>query len=206
MTELISRYPILSECENEIKKAADALIRTFENGGKLLVCGNGGSAADSEHIVGELMKGFMYPRALTDEKKAALKQANPSLSDSTLNSLQGALPAISLTSHPSFSSAFANDAVPSLVFAQQLYALGRHGDIFLGITTSGSSKNVCEAAEIAKALGITVIALTGRSGGRLRGIADICIRVPEDETYKVQELHLPVYHFLCAETEKHFFG
>ncbi len=206
LNELIERYPSLKVCLEQIKAADKAIIDTYENGGKLLVCGNGGSCADSEHIVGELLKGFLSKRELDEDYKNELKAANPELDDEMLSKLQGALPAISLTGHPGLSSAFLNDVDPSLIFAQQLFGLGNHGDVFIGITTSGNSGNVCKAAQLAKALGITVIGLTGEKGGKLRDIADVCICVPETETFKVQELHLPVYHFLCASAEKHFFG
>lgn len=206
INELMKRYPCLAACRESIENADKAIIDTYENGGKLLVCGNGGSCADSEHIVGELLKGFLSKRELDAGYKAELKAANPNLDDDMLSKLQGALPAISLTGHPGLSSAFLNDVDPSLVFAQQLFGLGNCGDVFIGITTSGNSVNVCKAAQLAKALGITVIGLTGEKGGKLKEIADICICVPETETFKVQELHLPVYHFLCASAEDHFFG
>lgn len=204
--ELLTRYPTLCECKDSIEAADKAIIDTYENGGKLLVCGNGGSCADSEHIVGELMKGFLSLRPLDEDYKKELKSANLELDDEMLASLQGALPAISLTGHPGLSSAYLNDVDPSLTFAQQLFGLGNCGDIFIGITTSGNSKNVVKAAQLAKALGITVIGLTGQKGGKIKEIADVCICVPETETFKVQELHLPVYHYLCASAEKHFFG
>lgn len=204
--ELLTRYPALAECKDAISAADKTIIDTYENGGKLLVCGNGGSCADSEHIVGELMKGFLSMRPLDEDYKNELKAANPELTDEMLSRLQGALPAISLTGHPGLSSAFLNDVDPSLIFAQQLFGLGNCGDVFIGITTSGNSGNVVKAAQLAKALGITVIGLTGQKGGKLKEIADVCICVPETETFKVQELHLPVYHYLCASAEKHFFG
>ena len=206
LNELLTRYPSLNECNDAIVNADKAIIDTYENGGKLLVCGNGGSCADSEHIVGELMKGFLSMRPLDEDYKNELKAANPELDDEMLSRLQGALPAISLTGHPGLSSAFLNDVDPSLIFAQQLFGLGNCGDVFIGITTSGNSGNVVKAAQLAKALGLTVIGLTGQKGGKLKEIADVCVCVPETETFKVQELHLPVYHYLCASAEKHFFG
>lgn len=204
--ELISRYPSLSTCAEQIKAADSVIIDTYENGGKLMVCGNGGSCADSEHIVGELMKGFLSLRPLDDVYKSELKAINPELDDDMLSKLQGALPAIALTGHDGLSTAFLNDVDPSLTFAQQLFGLGNCGDVFVGITTSGNSENVCKAAQLAKALGIKVIGLTGAKGGKLKEIADVCVCVPETETFKVQELHLPIYHYLCASAEKHFFG
>ena len=206
LNELLTRYPSLAECKDAIVAANDTIIDTYENGGKLLVCGNGGSCADSEHIVGELMKGFLSLRPLDEEYKAELKAANPELDDDMLCKLQGALPAIALTGHTGLTTAYSNDVDPSLIFAQQLFGIGNCGDVFIGITTSGNSKNVVKAAQLAKALGIKVIGLTGQKGGKLREIADVCICVPETETFKVQELHLPVYHYLCASAENHFFG
>ena len=202
----MNRYPCLGVCREQIVSADKAIIDTYENGGKLMVCGNGGSCADSEHIVGELMKGFLSMRPLDEDYKAELKAANPELDDDMLGKLQGALPAIALTGHNGLTTAYSNDVDPSLIFAQQLFGIGNCGDVFIGITTSGNSKNVVKAAQLAKALGITVIGLTGEKGGKMKEIADVCICVPETETFKVQELHLPVYHFLCASAEKHFFG
>lgn len=206
LNELMTRYPCLGACREQIVAADKAIIDTYENGGKLLVCGNGGSCADSEHIVGELMKGFLSMRPLDEDYKAELKSANPELDDDMLGKLQGALPAIALTGHNGLTTAYSNDVDPSLIFAQQLFGIGNCGDVFIGITTSGNSKNVVKAAQLAKALGITVIGLTGEKGGKMKEIADVCVCVPETETFKVQELHLPVYHFLCASAEKHFFG
>ena len=206
LNELLERYPCLNSCREQIEAADKAIIDTYENGGKLMVCGNGGSCADSEHIVGELMKGFLSLRPLDDEYKAELKAANPELDDEMLGKLQGALPAVALTGHNGLTTAYSNDVDPSLIFAQQLFGLGNCGDIFIGLTTSGNSGNVVKAAQLAKALGIKVIGLTGAKGGKMKEISDVCICVPETETFKVQELHLPVYHFLCASAEKHFFG
>lgn len=206
LNELLTRYPCLNECKDAIVSADKTIIEAYENGGKLMVCGNGGSCADSEHIVGELMKGFLSLRPLDDEYKSELKAANPELDDDMLSKLQGALPAIALTGHTGLTTAYSNDVDPSLIFAQQLFGIGNCGDVFIGITTSGNSCNVVKAAQLAKALGITVIGLTGQKGGKLREIADVCICVPETETFKVQELHLPVYHYLCASAENHFFG
>jgi D-sedoheptulose 7-phosphate isomerase len=152
------------------------------------------------------MKGFLSMRPLDEDYKAGLKSANPELDDDMLGKLQGALPAIALTGHNGLTTAYSNDVDPSLIFAQQLFGIGNCGDVFIGITTSGNSKNVVKAAQLAKALGITVIGLTGEKGGKMKEIADVCVCVPETETFKVQELHLPVYHFLCASAEKHFFG
>lgn len=205
MSELYVRYPSLNVCKNEIIEATNALIDCYKSGGKLLLCGNGGSSADCEHISGELMKGFLCERKLSEEKKAEMKSRCASLGDDTLASLQGALPAIPLSSLTALNTAFCNDAKPSLVFAQSVMGLGKEGDVIICISTSGNSANVVEAAKVAKALRLKVISLTGKSGGKLKEISDICICVPEDETYKVQEMHLPVYHDICAGVEKAFF-
>lgn len=205
-SELIKRYPALAGCEAAIESARAMLIDCFENGGKLLLCGNGGSCADCEHIVGELMKGFMSKRPLTSSQRAELRANCPDISEETLGKLQNALPAISLTSFSALNTAFANDVDASLIYAQSVYALGKKNDILIAISTSGNSKNAVEAARVAKAIGVKVIGLSGKGGGALAKIADICINAPEDETYKIQEMHLPIYHYLCAEIEKHFFG
>jgi D-sedoheptulose 7-phosphate isomerase len=204
--ELIKRYPALETCKNEILAAYEILVEAYGNGRKLLVCGNGGSASDSEHIVGELMKEFKLKRKVYSDQIAALKEIDPDLGQVLANHLQGALPAISLTGHSSLQTAFMNDAVPELVFAQQVNGYGKPGDVFLGISTSGNSKNVLYAAVNAKAKGLKVIGLTGAKENKLMKYADVCIRVPETETYKIQELHLPVYHSLCLMLEDHFFG
>ena len=203
---LIERYPQLNVCKEDIKKAYSILESAYGNGRKLLVCGNGGSASDSEHIVGELMKEFKLKRKVYSDHAAALKAIDSELGQTLADNLQGALPAISLTGHSSLQTAFMNDAVPELVFAQQVNGYGKPGDVFLGISTSGNSKNVLYAAVNAKAKGLKVIGLTGAKENELMKYADVCIRVPETETYKIQELHLPVYHCLCLMLEEHFFG
>lgn len=206
LNELIERYPILTEEKDTIYSAAQRLIECFKNGGKLMICGNGGSCADADHIVGELMKGFLSKRPMSDEQKKEMKGNCPDIPDSYLDSLQLALPAISLPSFTALNAAFCNDVDPELMYAQSLMGLGRKRDILLGISTSGNSKNVYAAALTAKALGLTVIGLTGAGGGKLATIADICVKVPETETFKIQELHLPVYHYLCAAVEAEFYG
>ena len=206
MNDLIKRYPSLEKCKEEISALTDLLIGAYEKGGKLLICGNGGSAADCEHISGELLKGFMNKRPLSDEKKAKMRELCPEIEDSTLNGLQMGLAAIPLTSLSALNSAFANDVDPDLVYAQSVMALGNDNDVLLAISTSGNAKNVVNAAKVAKALGMSVIGLCGESGGKLKGFCDVCVCVPECETYKVQELHLPVYHYVCEEIEKYFFG
>lgn len=205
LSELISRYPALNEIKEDIINATYAIIRCYENGGKVLLCGNGGSCADCEHIVGELMKGFLKLRPISDDKKAEMKANSPFVDDEMLSKLQGGLPAISLPSMTALNSAFCNDVDPELIYAQPLMALGNKGDILIAISTSGNSKNVFGAVKVAKALGVTVIGLTGKTGGKLKENADICICAPETETFKIQELHLPIYHYICAEVEAHFF-
>lgn len=203
---LIERHPQLSACLEDIKRAYLLLEGAYQEGRKLLVCGNGGSASDSEHIVGELMKEFKLKRKVYSDHAAALKEIDPVLGQVLADNLQGALPAISLTGHSSLQTAFMNDAVPELVFAQQVNGYGTPGDIFLGISTSGNSKNILYAAVNAKAKGLKVIGLTGANENQLMRYSDVCIRVPETETYKIQELHLPVYHCLCLMLEEKFFG
>ena len=203
---LIERYPKLEVCKEDIWKAYELLETTYQKGRKLLVCGNGGSASDSEHIVGELMKEFKLKRKVYTEHAAALMAVDPELGQVLADNLQGALPAISLTGHSSLQTAYMNDAVPELVFAQQVNGYGKEGDVLLGITTSGNSKNVLYAAVNAKAKGLKVIGLTGSKENKLMKFADVCIRVPETETYKIQEYHLPVYHCLCLMLEEKFFG
>lgn len=203
---LIERYPKLEVCKEDIKKAYELLEAAYIKDCKLLVCGNGGSASDSEHIVGELMKEFKLKRKVYSDHAAALKAIDPELGQVLADNLQGALPAISLTGHSSLQTAYMNDAVPELVFAQQVNGYGKEGDVLLGISTSGNSKNVLYAAVNAKAKGLKVIGLTGAKENKLMKYADVCIRVPETETYKIQELHLPVYHALCLMLEEKFFG
>lgn len=203
---LLARYPALEGCRADIAAAFDLLAGSFERGGKLLVCGNGGSASDSEHIVGELMKGFCRPRPVSPAAAEALRAADPALGPFLAEHLQTPLPALSLTGHPALSSAFQNDVVPELGFAQQVFGYGAAGDVLLGISTSGGSRNVLFAAVAARSRGLSVIGLTGAAGGRLAQYCDVCIRVPETETFKVQELHLPVYHCLCLMLEERFFG
>ena len=205
LNELLKRYPCLESAREDILKAEDALINGFKNGNKLLLCGNGGSCADCEHIVGELMKGFLSKRPLTESQKAEMKANCPEMDENYLSLLQRAVPAISLPSFTALNTAFCNDAEPELIFAQSLMGLGEKGDMLMAISTSGNSRNVVAAALAAKALGLKTIGLTGKPGGKLKSICDICICVPETETFKVQELHLPVYHYLCARAEKELF-
>lgn len=204
--ELVKRHAALEVCKKDILAAYELLSEAYSNGRKLLVCGNGGSASDSEHIVGELMKEFKLKRRVYSDQATALKAIDLELGQVLADNLQGALPAICLTGHSSLTTAFMNDANADLVFAQQVNGYGKPGDVYLGISTSGNSKNVLYAAVNAKAKGLKVIGLTGERESKLMKYADVCIRVPETETYKIQELHLPVYHCLCLMLEDKFFG
>ena len=206
LNDVIARYPARAGCQNDIENAVNAIENTYREGGKLLLCGNGGSCADCEHISGELMKGFLKKRPLSEGKKLEMKEKCPEIDESVLESLQDALPAIPLTSLSALNTAFCNDVDPELVYAQSVLALGKSGDVLIAMSTSGNSKNVVEAAKVAKALGLCVIALNGASGGKLKKIADVCICAPECETYKIQELHLPIYHYICAKIEERFFA
>ena len=197
LTHLIERYPALAQMRGAIEQAYRLLEECYEKGGKLLVCGNGGSAADSDHIVGELMKGFYKQRMLPEEERKRFGEQG--------EKLQGALPAIALTQHGALSTAFLNDVDPAMVFAQQVYGYGQGGDVFLGLSTSGNSANVVLAAKVAVAKGMKVITMTGRNGGKLKELSDVCMIVPAQVTADIQEYHLPVYHTLCAMLEEHFF-
>lgn len=205
LDELIIRYPVLEQIKGDIARATEEMIACYEKGGKVLLCGNGGSCADCDHIAGELMKGFLKKRPLSAEKREEMKSKMPSLDDEVLSKLQCGLPAVSLPSMTAPNSAFANDVDSDLIYAQGVLALGREDDILFAISTSGNSQNVCAAAEIAKATGCRVIALTGNTGGELKKYADVSVCVPEGETFKIQELHLPVYHCICAMIEEYFF-
>ena len=178
----------------------------YERDGKLLIAGNGGSAADSEHIAGELMKRFKTPRPVTVEMAERLKGIDPIRGEDLARNLERSLMAIPLVAHEALSTAYINDVDGLGVFAQQLFGFGRAGDVFLGISTSGNSRNVMSATVVARALGIKVIGFTGADGGELASVADVAIKVPETETYMIQELHLPVYHCLCLMLEDKFFG
>ena len=202
---LIKRYPDLEACHKDVVSAYEILENCFKNGNKLLIAGNGGSAADALHIVGELMKSFVLPRKLEKSIVNSIDK-NCKHNDYLKKNLQMALPAIALVSEIGLTTAYGNDVAPDLVFAQQVLGYGNAGDVFLGITTSGKSKNTIYAAEIAKAKGLYVVALTGDNGGAIKDLADVCIRVPEKETYQIQELHLPIYHAICLELEKSFFN
>ena len=205
---LMERYPVLRSCEQSIVAAYDILEECFARGHKLLIAGNGGSCADSEHIVGELMKGFKLSRKSDDAYAKKLKAIDPVRGGELAEKLQGGLPAIALDGHQGLNTAFIND-VPDgglLMYAQQVNGYGKEGDVFLGISTSGNSKNVMYATVVARAKGLKVIGLTGEKGGELALVSDVATKVPETETYMIQELHLPVYHCLCLMLEEKFFG
>ena len=205
LDRLMRKFPDLAECREDIEQAFETLKKTYRGGGKLLVCGNGGSAADSEHIVGELMKGFMSKRPLPDAEREAFSAVFPQDAGFLSDHLQGALPAISLVSQSALIAAVANDVSPDMIFAQQVYGYGRPGDTLLGLSTSGNSANVVRAVQVAKVKGLHTIGLTGRGGGRLKEICDVTIRVPMDSTPDIQERHLPIYHALCMMLEEEFF-
>lgn len=202
--ELIERYPSLSVCRNDIEKAAKALIESFENGGKLLVAGNGGSCADSDHITGELLKSFVKKRTPSKDFIDSLKSIDSDTGNYLSDKLQGSLPAIALTNNTALMTASLNDVDGNVMFAQQVNGYGVKGDVFLGISTSGNSKDIVYPTVVAKAKGLVTIALTGKDGGKLKSLADISIVVPQTETFKIQELHLPVYHALCLQVEEYF--
>ncbi|MCQ2400004.1 MAG: SIS domain-containing protein [Clostridia bacterium] len=201
--ELFTRYNQLSVCKDDVRSAFETIAKTYRADGKLLLCGNGGSASDCEHIVGELMKNIKKNRRIDSRIEKDLNKYPHG--EILKNTLQGGLGAVSLTSHPSFSTAFSNDADPNFVFAQQLYVLGRKNDTLLCISTSGNSMNCVYAVEVAKAKGMKTVSLTGRKNSLLSELSDVTVRVPETETYKIQELHLPVYHCLCAMLEEETF-
>jgi len=196
----------LAGCDAEVQQAVAALITCYERDKKLLVCGNGGSAADAEHIVGELMKGFYLPRPLSDDDKARLADAADDMADLLGQNLQYGLPALSLVSHSALLTATANDLDGRLIFAQQIWGIGQDGDVLLAISTSGNSQNVLLAAQTARAKNMLVIGLTGQSGGKLAALSDIAIKVPSNHVAEIQEMHLPIYHHICASVEAHFFG
>lgn len=196
---LLARYPVLAPCGEDIQRAVDALTEVYRKGGKLLLCGNGGSAADADHIAGELLKGFCSKRPLN----AAARER---LGEELAGKLQDALPAVSLHSLGAINTAWLNDCDPYYGYAQLVWGLGNANDALLGISTSGNSKNVCHAMEVAAAKGMTTIGLSGKSGGKLKTLASVCICVPDSETFRIQELHLPIYHAICLALEDSFFG
>mgnify|MGYP000444332476 FL=1 len=203
---LIERYPVLEVCKEDIISGYELLEECYTNGGKLLIAGNGGSAADAEHIAGELMKRFKTPRPIPNELKEKLIKIDPVRGENLSKNLERPLMAIPLVAHEALTTAYINDVDGLGVFAQQLYGFGKKNDVFLGISTSGNSQNVMSATVVARALGIKVLGLTGELGGELNMVSNVCVKVPETETYRIQELHLPVYHCWCLMLEDHFFG
>ncbi|MEX2536309.1 MAG: SIS domain-containing protein [Trueperaceae bacterium] len=205
LPDLIARYPELDECVHDIDGAFRLLEACFERGGKVLVCGNGGSAADCEHLVGELMKGFLSKRPLPREERARFAESFPKEGDYLADHLQGALPAISLVSQSALVTAFANDVASDMVYAQQVYGYGRPADALIAISTSGRSANILNALRVARTQGLSTIGFSGRSGGDMPELCDVIVRVPEEGTLKIQERHLPIYHALCSMLEQAFF-
>jgi D-sedoheptulose 7-phosphate isomerase len=205
LQQLTERYPVLTDIKDEIKRAFDIIRDSYAHNGKLLIAGNGGSAADAEHIAGELMKTFSKKRDLPESFISEIKKINSEIADYLVSRMQPGLPAIALSGHASLNTACINDIDGNITFAQQVYGYGNEGDVLLAISTSGNSKNILYAAAVARVKKLKIIALTGKNGGKLKQYADVCIRVPETETWKVQELHLPVYHVLCMMLEDYFF-
>ena len=210
-SELLERYPALAVCKSDVERAVAAILDSYSSGGKILLCGNGGSAADCDHIAGELLKGFLSHRPLSEEDCIALADTLPDgEADPDLyllaGQLQGGLPAISLPAQTAAVTAVSNDTDPALIFAQLVWALGQAGDTLLCLSTSGNSRNVVLAAKAAKAKGMAVLAMTGERDSKLSELADVTVQVPAADTYRVQEYHLPVYHYLCAAVEEAFFG
>ena len=208
---LLQNHPALTVCQDTIETARDLLIDTYREGGKLLLCGNGGSAADCDHIAGELLKGFFSHRPLSEEDCLALAESLPDgEADPDLyllaGQLQGGLPAVSLPAQTAALTAVCNDTDPALIFAQLTWALGQSGDTLICLSTSGNSRNVVLAAKAAKTKGLRVLALTGENDSKLSELSDVTVQVPATDTYRVQEFHLPVYHYLCAAVEEAFFG
>lgn len=206
LAELLNRYTQLAYLKGAVYQAAEAVIQAFNNGGKVLVCGNGGSCSDADHIVGELMKSFEGHRPLRAELQQKLKEFSPERGEILAGKLQQGLPAVSLTVHNALITAIANDIHVDMIFAQQVTGLGNKGDVLIGLSTSGNSKNVIDALIVAKAKGLTTIGLTGETGGKMKEWCDILLNVPETRTAYVQELHLPVYHAICMMVEKEIFG
>ena len=205
IAQLIERYPVLASVENEIRTAYQVLERAYTNHKKLLVGGNGGSCADAEHIVGELMKGFVKKREIPKTMQERLLGLDQERGKQLANGLQSSLRAIAITGHAGLSTAFANDVDPEMTYAQQVNGYGDEGDVLLAISTSGNSKNLIYAALTARAKNMPVVLLSGKDGGKLRAIADVSIVVPNQKTYQIQELHLPIYHALCLQLEDKFF-
>lgn len=206
LERLGQRYPDIKGCLPAVEATYEALATTFHEGGKLLICGNGGSAADSDHMVGELMKGFELKRPIAPELQQRLQQINQERGAYLSAHLQAALPAISLSSHTALTTAISNDVAGDMVFAQQVLGYGKLGDVLIGISTSGNSVNVLNALQVARALDMRTIGLTGQYGGSMVDLCDVTIRVPYERTLEIQERHLAIYHELCIMLEQEFFG
>lgn len=206
MNEMIKNQPRLMSIQDDIWNAYRTIERCYSNNGKVFVCGNGGSAADALHIVGELMKSFVRNRPIDKQTADSLTTIYPDHAAYFIENIQGALPAIALVENASLASAYANDVTADMIYAQQLYGYAKQGDVLIAISTSGNSINVLNAVRLAKAMNVATVGLTGGSGGKLKLICDVCIVAPENETYKIQELHLPIYHILCIMIEQRFFA
>ncbi len=206
MTDFYERYPMMISCRGEIEKTIDLMEETYRKGGKIAVCGNGGSCADAEHIVGELMKGFLSLRKIPVEDREKIRKNFPDDADKFEKCLQRGIPAINLASQSGVFTAYANDVDAEMVYAQLVYACVKENDLLLGISTSGNSKNVVNALKVAKSFGIKTVGLTGEKPSEIEKIADCVIKAPESETYKIQEFHLPIYHYICIELEKRLFS
>jgi D-sedoheptulose 7-phosphate isomerase len=206
LTDLLNRYSDLQPLKEQVAAAAEIIIETYKNGGKVLVCGNGGSCSDADHIVGELMKSFEGRRPLARELQDELVRLSPETGKMLAEKLQQGLPAISLTVHQSLITAIANDISGEVIYAQQVVGWGNRGDVLIGLSTSGNSQNVIDAMIVARAKGLKTIGMTGETGGKMREWSDVLINVPQRRTAYVQELHLPVYHALCMLVEIEFFG
>lgn len=209
LDECLTSYPALEPCQNDIVRAFEMLVACFKKNGKALACGNGGSAADADHIVGEMMNKFALKRGLSQADSAKIKNSAIPLNDKQflLSHLQRPLPAISLSAHSPLVTAIANDEDAEMIFAQQVFGYGREGDVLIALSTSGNSKNIIRAVNVAKIFGLKIICLTGKSGGRMKDLGcDVLLCVPEDVTYKIQQLHQPIYHCLCAMVEAEMFG
>lgn len=203
---LIDRYPCLESLKEQVVESVNVILNSYNCGGKILVCGNGGSAADSLHIVGELMKSFVLSRKLSQDLQNKLRCSYPDCADYYIENLQGAAPAISLVNEIGLITAYGNDNAPDLAFTQQILGYGRAGDVLIAISTSGNSENVIHAARIARIIGMKVISFTGQGGGKLAELSEVLLDVPSEITYQIQELHLPVYHAICLAIEQELFG
>ena len=205
LDELIARYPALSCVCEPTERAAEAICRSYRNDGKVLICGNGGSASDAEHIVGELMKSFVAERPLPEAHVEMFRRSGFDDWQDLVCSLEMAVPAVALTGHPSLSTAIINDTDPTMVYAQQVYAYGRPEDVLIGLSTSGNARNVCNALKVARVMGLTTIGLTGSAACQFDDLCGVLIKAPERETYRVQEYHLPIYHTICLMVEHELF-